>query len=136
MSYMTGSRPTSASVPRATCLPRDIQKPWDVTCVMSSTVLPGQGRPTPHPGLIGPPTGSGSDRQACRHDRALGGRSTVTRFSQVGRGLHTVSSALPSVQPGCSRQRVIELGEGRVGLPMLLREVGSSRDGRARPARA
>jgi hypothetical protein len=34
-----------------------------------------------------------------------------------------VSSALPSVQPGCSRQRVIELGEGRVGLPMLLREV-------------
>jgi len=63
--------------------------------------------------------------------------STVTRFSQVGRGLHAVSSALPSVSTGFdSRQRVIELGEGRVGLPMLMREVGSSRDVRARPAQA
>jgi hypothetical protein len=34
------------------------------------------------------------------------GRSTVTRFGQVGRGLHAVSSALPSVSTGFgSRQR-------------------------------
>ena len=68
------------------------------------------------------------------HDPVCG-RSTVTRRVSSRAGAPPSPRALPSFQAGCSRQRESSSVRRRAGLPMLLREVGSSRDVRACPAR-
>jgi hypothetical protein len=68
-------------------------------------------------------------------DRSVGGMSTVTRRVSSRAGAPPSPRALPSFQSGSSRQRESSSVRRRAGLPMLMREVGSSRDVRARPAR-
>jgi hypothetical protein len=94
-----------------------------------------------------PPTGRagvGDDRGPAPPPGAHGGLSgwragSVPGGSRVPGGVRAGAPpsprALPSFQPGCSRQRESSSVKRGAGLPMLLREVGSSRDIRARPAR-
>jgi hypothetical protein len=59
--------------------------------------------------------------------RTLRGMSTVTRRVSSRAGAPPSPRALPSFESGCSRQRESSLERRRAGLPVLMREVGSSR---------